>query len=96
MTEHRTQVAFKGNREYIVKVNLLSMAYPNQQTDIKIPHGSRDYIIVPGTVKITFRLDIESTNKARSIVGNTSIVLIRKKILILGSKETDIVNNGDI
>ena len=67
MVEHRTQFVFKGNREHIAKVNMPNMAYPNQHIDIEIPHGSRDYLIVPDTVKIAFNLDTESTDKAHSI-----------------------------
>ena len=59
VVEHRTQFNFKGKREHIDKVNMSNIAYQNQQIDIEIPHGSRDYIIIPDTVKITFNLDIE-------------------------------------
>ena len=67
MVEHRTQLVFKGKREHIAKVNMPNIAYPNQHIDIEIPHGSRDYLIVPDTVKIAFNLDTESTDKAHSI-----------------------------
>ena len=40
-----------------------NMVYPNQRIDIEIAHGSRDHVILPDTVKITFNLDIESTDK---------------------------------
>ena len=63
--EHRIQFAFKGKREHIANVNIRNIAYLNQHTDIEIQHGSRDHVIVPDTIKITFNLDIESTNKAR-------------------------------
>ena len=58
MVEHRTQFAIKGKRKHIGKVNMPNIGYPNQHTDIKIPHGSRNYVIEPDTVKITFNLDI--------------------------------------
>ena len=61
MVEHKTQFAFKGKREHIANVNMLNITYPNQHIDIEIPHGSRDHVIVPDTVKGTFNLDIEST-----------------------------------
>ena len=67
MVEHRTQLAFKGKREHIVKVNIPNIAYPSQHIDIEIPHGSRNHVTVPDTVKITFNLDIESTGKTRSV-----------------------------
>ena len=53
--------------------------HPNQHIDIKIPHGSRDHVIIPDTVKITFNLDIESTDKARSVVNNVGRTLVKKK-----------------
>ena len=79
MPEHRTQFAFKGKREHIAKVNMPNKAYPNQHIDIEIPHVSRDHVIVSDTVKITFDLEIESTDKARSIVNNVGRPLVKKK-----------------
>ena len=58
MVEHRTQSAFKDKREHIAKVNMPKIANTNQYIDIEIPHGSKDHVIVPDTVKITFNLDI--------------------------------------
>ena len=94
--EHRTQFAFKGKREHIAKVNIPNIAYPNQHIDIEIRHGSRDHVIVPDTVKITFNLDIESTDKTRSIVNNVGRALVKRKVLMLGSKEIDTINDSDI
>ena len=96
MVKHWTQFAFKGNREHIAKVNMPNIAYPNQHNDIEIPHGSRDHVIVPDTVKITFNLDIESTYRARSVVSNVGRALVKKKLLMLDSKDIDTVNNSYI
>ena len=78
MVEHRTQFAFKDKSEDITKVNIPNIAYPNQHIDIEILHGSRDHVIVPDTVKITFNLDIESTDKARNVVNNVARALVKK------------------
>ena len=96
MVEHRTQFAFKGKREHISKVNMPNIAYTSQHNDIEIPHGSRDHVIIPDTVKITFNLDITSTDNARSVVNNVGRALVKKKVLMLGSKEIDTINNSDI
>ena len=56
MPKHRTQFTFKGKHEHISKVNIPSLAYPNQHIDIEIPQGSRDHAIIPGTTKIMFDL----------------------------------------
>ena len=79
MIEHRAQFAFKDKREHIAKVNIPNMAYPGQHIDIEILHGSRDHVIVPDTVKVTFNLDIGSTDKAHSIVNNVGRALVKKK-----------------
>ena len=96
MAEHMTQFAFKGKREHISKVTIPNMAYPSQHIDIEILHGSRDHVIVPGTVKITLNLDIEQTDKARSVVNNVGRTLVKKKVLMLGSTDIDTINNSDI
>ena len=43
-----------------------------------------------------FNLDITSTDKARSIVNNIGRALVKKKVLMLGSKDIDTINNSDI
>ena len=97
MVEYRTQFAFKGKREQIAKVNIPNIAYPSQHIDIDLPHGSRDHVIITGAVKITFNLDIESTDKARSIVNNiANRALVKKNVFRLGSMDIDTINNSDI
>ena len=84
MVEHRTQFTSKVKREHISKVNIPNIAYPSQHIDIEIPHSSKDHVIVPDTVKITFNLDIESRDKERSVVNNVGKALVKKKVLELG------------
>ena len=96
MVEHRTQFAFKAKRKHIVKVNMPNIAYPNQHSDIEIPHGSRYHVTVPDTLKITVNLNIESRDKPGSIVNNIGKALVKKKLLMLGSKDIDKINNSDI
>ena len=63
---------------------------------IEIPNGSRDYFTVPDTIKIIFNLDIEPTDKTRSIDNNLGSALMNKKVLMLQSEETDTINNVEI
>ena len=94
--EHRPQFAFKGKCEHIVKVNIPNIGYPNQHICVEIPAGSRDQILVPDTLKITFNLEVESKDKTRSVVNNVGRALVKKKVLMLGSKESDTVNQNYI
>ena len=96
MVENRTQFAFIDKREHIAKVNMPNIAYPNQNIDIEIPRGSKDHVIIPNTVNITFNLDITSTDKARSVVNNVGRALVKTIVLMLCSKEIDTINNSDI
>ena len=96
MVEHRTQFAFKGKRKHIAKVNMPNIAYPNQDIDIEIPHGSWDHVIIPNTVKITFNLDITSIDKTRSVINNVGRAPVKKKVLMFGSKYIDTINNSHI
>ena len=96
MVEHRTQFVFRGNRKHITKVNMPNIAYPSQHIDIEIPHGSRDHVIIPDTIKITFNLGIESADKARSVVNNVGRALVKKKVLMFDSKDINAINNSDI
>ena len=79
MVEHKIQFTFKSKREHIAKVNMPNIAYPNQNIDIEIPHGSWHHVIIPDTIKITFNLDIELTNKACSVVNIVGRALVKKK-----------------
>ena len=86
MVEHRTQFAFKGKRGNIATAKTSNIAYPSQNIDIEIPHGSRDHVIVPDTIKITFNLEIESTDKTRSVVNNVGRALVKKRSAYLVQK----------
>ena len=96
MVEHKTQFAFKDKSEQIAKVNIPNIAYPSQHIDIAIPHVSKDHASIPDTIKITFNLDIESTDKTCSLVNNVGRALVRKKVLMLGSTDIDTISNSDI
>ena len=84
--ENRTQFALKGKGEHIIKVSISILTYPNQHTDTEIPHGSRDHIIVPDTIKTTFNLDIEWIDKTRNIdnlVNNVGRALVKRGANVL-------------
>ena len=51
---------------------------------------------MPDTVKSMFNLDIKSTVKTCSVVKIVGRTLEKKKVLMLGSKEINTVNNTDV
>ena len=92
----KSKISYQGQKKTYSQVKTLNFAYPNRHIDIKIPHGSGYHVILQHTVQITLNLDNESTNKTRSIVNNVGRVLVKKKLLMLGSKEIDTINISDI
>ena len=78
IAEHSIPEAFDGTREHMVKSNAPNMAYPSQHINIEIPKGSRDHVIVPDTLKLTFNLEIESRDKTQCIVNNVGRALVKK------------------
>ena len=86
MVEHRTQFALNGKREHIAKVNIPSIAYPSQHIDTDIPHGSRDHVIIPDTMKISFNLNNTPTDNARSVVNSVDRGLDKKRYSCLVQK----------
>ena len=79
-----TQFAFKDRWKYAVKINILNITYPNQKIDIERSYWSRNHFIVPHTLNFTFNLDIESTDKTRSIANKLDGALVKKKVLFEG------------
>ena len=63
---------------------------------MEISVGSRDQIIVPDTLKIAFNLEMKSKDKTRSVVNNVGRALVKKKVLMVGLKEIDTVNQSYI
>ena len=78
MPKHINQFTFKGKRKNIAKVYTKYSISKPTHTDIEILHGSKDHAILPDTIKITFILDIESTDKTQSIVKNVGRALVKK------------------
>ena len=92
---NRTQWAFKGLREHVVKMNTPNIASPGHEIYIEIPTGSEGDVMIPQIPQVTFNLNVESSkDKARTVVNNLSRSLTVKKELLLGGKNINILNNS--
>ena len=57
---------------------------------MEILHDTGDHAVACDNIKITFKVDFESTeHKANNIVNNLCEVFVNKKFLMLGAKESD-------
>ena len=59
-------------------------------------YWSRNHVIVPHTLNFTFNLDIESTDKTLSIANKLDGAFVKKKVLMLGLKGINAINNRNI
>ena len=55
------------------------MGYTNHQTNTEKSHGSRNHVNVRDIVKVTFRLDIQPTDKTRSTITKVGKAFVKKK-----------------
>ena len=61
-------MCFQGQERTYSQGEQTNFAYPNLYIETKTPNDSKNHIVVPDTVKMMFNLDIEATEKARSII----------------------------
>ena len=95
--EHRVEYAFKGKREHIITSNTPhTTANPNQRLKIQLPKGSASIVIVPQIMKISYLLNINSTDKSAYPVANVGRCIFQSKKLSLGSKEIHERNHTDV
>ena len=73
-------------------MNIPNLAYSNQYINAEIPYGSKYHVFDQDIVQIIFDLDIESIDKAISIVNNVGRALMKKIVLMLGSESFDTIN----
>ena len=88
MIDYRTQFAFKGKREHISYVNM-----PNSIPKSTHWHWNTAWF---KRSKLHCNLDITSTEKAGSVVNNVGRALVKTKVLMLGLKDIDTINNSAI
>ena len=94
--ERRIQWAFKGKRAHMVMTNTPATGHPNTTISIEIPRGAPEHVIVPGSLRVTFDLNLTSAKKGRSIVNNVGRALVATKELQAGSKTLEQINNAYI
>ena len=69
---------------------------PGRKITVKFPKLSDDDVIVPGTAKLSFKIDLTSTDVDRTIVNNLGRAIIKTIVVKLYSKEIFTLNYADI
>ena len=86
----------KGVRQSVVITNNPSTIDQNQQLLVRFPNLSSNDVIVPGTVKLAFEIDIVSTDKNSTIYQNIGRSIIRKTTIRISGNEIMSIDDSDI
>ncbi|KAL4237826.1 hypothetical protein ACF0H5_002538 [Mactra antiquata] len=87
----------KGIRQSVVITNNPSTIDQNQQLLVRFPNLSSDNIIVPGTVRLAFEIEVKSTSDANATVyPNIGRSIIKKTTIRISGNEVMSIDDSDI
>ena len=87
----------KGNRQSIVLTNNPSTIDENQILTVQFPNLGANDVIVPGTTRLAFKIDLESgEDPNRTVVANLGRAIVKKISVKIEGREVLSLNNADI
>ena len=87
----------KGVRQTIVVTNNPSTIDQNEILTVRFPNLGKNDVIVPGTVRLTFKIELDSSSDAnRTLVPNVGRAIVRKITIKLEGRELTSLNNADV
>ena len=88
----------KGDRQTIVTTNNPSTIDQNQTLTVRFPNLGTSDVIVPGTARLAFKLNVESTTDATesAVVQNLGRAIIKKIVVKLEGQEILSIDDADI
>ncbi len=86
----------KGIRQSVVITNNPSTIDQNQQLLVRFPNLSNNDVIVPGTTRLAFEIEINSTDKNSTIYQNIGRAIIKKTTIRISGNEVMSIDDSDI
>ena len=87
----------KGIRQSVVITNNPSTIDQNQQLLVRFPNLSNNNVIVPGTVRLAFEIELVSSKDAdKTIYQNIGRAIIKKTTIRISGNEVMSIDNSDI
>ena len=75
----RTPKGIKGTRQKVIVTHNPSEIDQNQELLVRFPNLGSDDVIIPGTVKLSFKIELTSTvDPNRTLVSNIGRAIIKK------------------
>jgi DNA-binding GntR family transcriptional regulator len=75
-----------------VSVDLIT----NQQLLVRFPNLSNNDVIVPGTTRLAFEIEINSTDKNSTLYQNVGRTIIKKTTIRISGNEVMSIDDSDI
>ena len=93
---YRKGFALKGLRQHIIKTNNPSTIGPDELLTVHFPDLKENWVIIPGTTKLTFNISLAGTDVNRTLVKNLGRSIIRKLVVKLEGNEIISIDDYDI
>ena len=86
----------KGIRQSVVITNNPSTIDQNQQLLVRFPNLSSNDVIVPGTVRLAFEIELTSRDANATIYKNIGRAIIKKTTIRISGNEVMSIDDSDI
>ena len=86
----------KGIRQSVVITNNPSTIDQNQQLLVRFPNLSNNDVIVPGTVRLAFEIELTSKDENATIYQNIGRAIIKKTTIRISGNEVMSIDDSDI
>ena len=93
----RTPKGIKGTRQKVIVTHNPSEIDQAQELLVRFPNLGSDDIIIPGTVNLSFNIELTSTvNANRTLVSNIGRAIIKKLAVKFEGNEIMSIDNYDL
>ena len=92
----REPLGVKGVRQSVVVTNNPSTIDQNQQLLIRFPNLGENDVIVPGTARLAFTINLTSTDDNRTVVQNLGRAVVKKTTIRISGQEVMSIDDSDV
>ena len=94
--KYREPLGIKGVKQSVVTTHNPSVVDQGDRLTVRFPNLGRDDVIVPGTVKLAFEIELESEDPNRTVVQNLGRAIVKEITIKLDSREIFSLTDSDI
>ena len=92
----KSPLGIKGIRQKVIITNTPSSIRERETLRVSFPNLGPDDVIVPGTVRLTFDIELDSADVNRTIVNNLGRAIVEQIVIKLEGREIQSIRAADI